>query len=144
MSSGSRLSRRRSAMTFTRTRLRVVLAACALAACGCSSPPTHSVPQADPFVHKPVAADNWVIVAPGGAGPSTTNSHARLDVFSWSAHALSRVPGLPGRGMTVYPWAVSGQYLAAVTGLPQTGHAADGVAYAFRPGGAYVRLGPAV
>jgi len=46
--------------------------------------------------------------------------------------------------MTVYPWAVSGQYLAAVTGLPQTGHAADGVAYAFRPGGPYVRLGPAI
>jgi hypothetical protein len=49
--------------------------------------------------------------------------------------------------VTVYPWAVSGQYVAAVTGMPApawNGKPADGVAYAFRPGGTYVRLGRAV
>jgi hypothetical protein len=48
--------------------------------------------------------------------------------------------------MVAYPWAVSGQYLAALTGIPDSAQdkAADGIAYAFRPGGAYVRLGPAI
>src|SRR5262249_10546454 len=69
---------------------------------------------------------------------------ARLDLLSGSAHTLSRVPGPPGRGATVYPWAVSGQYVAAVTGMPTQGRAADGVAYAFQPGRAYGRRGPAI
>jgi len=72
---------------------------------------------------------------------------ARLDVFRGSAGTVSRVPGPPGRGVTAYPWTVNGQYLAAVTGLPEqawNSKPADGVAYAFRPGGAYVRLGRAI
>jgi hypothetical protein len=133
-------------MTITVTSLRVVLAACALAACGCSSAPATSGAQSDPSGYESVTADNWVIVAPGGAGPSNTNRHASLDVLSGSARAVTRVPGLPGRGMVAYPWAVSGQYLAALTGIPDSAQdkAADGIAYAFRPGGAYVRLGPAI
>ncbi|MGN6676350.1 MAG: hypothetical protein ACTHKL_01040, partial [Streptosporangiaceae bacterium] len=72
---------------------------------------------------------------------------ARLDVFRGSAGTVSRVPGPPGRGVTAYPWTVNGQYLAAVTGLPEqawNSKPANGVAYAFRPGGAYVRLGRAI
>jgi hypothetical protein len=126
------------------TRMRAVLAACAVAACGCSSVPVGSVPRSGPGASRSFTADNWVIVAPGGvSGDSTTP--ARLDVLRGSARTVSRVPGPPGREWTVYPWAVSGQYVAAVTethgwnSMP-----AGGVAYVFRPGGAYVRLGRAV
>ncbi len=115
------------------TRLLSVLAACAVAVCGCSS-------GGGSFT-----AANWVIVAPGGGGALGTP--ARLDVVVGSARAVSNVPGPPGRGLTEYPWAVNGQYVAAVTGMPDqawNSKPADGVAYAFRPGGTYVYLGRAI
>jgi hypothetical protein len=49
--------------------------------------------------------------------------------------------------LTSYPWAVSGRYVAAVTGIPSPAadrRPAEGVAYAFLPGGRYIRLGRAV
>jgi hypothetical protein len=68
-------------------------------------------------------------------------------VFRGSSRAVSTVPGPPGQKATVYPWAVNGQYVATVAGMPPSTvgrKPADGVAYAFRPGGAYIRLGPAM
>ncbi len=125
---------------------RTVLVACALVVCACSSGPARPMPPSGLAGGGSAATDNWVIVAPGGGGPS--NTPARLDVFRGTARAVSRVPGPPGRhGVTIYPWAVSGEYVAAVTGILESarnGRPAGGVAFAFRPGGSYVRLGRAV
>lgn len=126
-------------------RLRMVLAGCAVAVCGCSATPAGSVPPPSPAGRGSFTAANWLIVAPGGGGSPVTP--ARLDVLAGSARTVLRVPGPPGRGLTVYPWAVNGQYVAAVTGMPGqawNSKPADGVAYAFRPGGAYHLLGRAI
>jgi len=107
--------------------------------------PAASVPRSGISASRSFAAGNWVIVAPREGW--TVNTPARLDMLRGNARRVSRVAGPPGRGATVYPWAVSGQYVAAVTGLPDPGthrKRADVAAYAFRPGGAAVRLGMAI
>jgi hypothetical protein len=127
------------------TRLRIVLAASAVAACGCTSVPAASVPRSGVSASRSFTADNWVIVSPGEDGPANNFARLGLDVLRGSARRIFKVAGPPGRGETSYPWAVSGQYVAAVTGLSFGGRKpADPVAYAFRPGGAYVTLGPAI
>ncbi len=90
--------------------------------------------------------DNWIVVAPGGVSGDGTTPR-RLHALSGATMRLVTVPAPPGGGMTTQPWVVNGPYVAAITGqaLPRAHQApVEGVAYAFRPGGPYIRLGSAV
>lgn len=131
-------------MNVRMARLGIFLTVFTVLACGCSGGPE----GAEVSSNGQGGADNWVIVAPGGQSAVDGNSGGLLHVFRGTARTVSRVPGPPGRdrGLTPYPWAVNGPYVAAVTGIPATPPkrgSPDGEAYAFQPGGKYVPLGPA-
>jgi hypothetical protein len=133
-------------------RWQVVLAAAVVAACGCtpahlSGAAGHGRRTVRPLeASKSLPANNWILVAPGG-GRSGVSSPTTLDVMSGAASFVRQVPAPPEGGGASYPWASSGGYVAAVTGIaaPAAHHRrTEGEAYAFRPGGAYVPLGPAI
>jgi hypothetical protein len=133
-------------------RWQIALAAVVVAACACTSARLsgaagHGRRTVRSFeAGKSLPANNWMLVAPGG-GDSEVTSPRTLDVMSGATSSVRQVPALPGGGSTSYPWASSGGYVAAITGIaePATHHRrTEGEAYAFQPGGAYVPLGRAI